>query len=401
MLNLRQIASGLTAPVTLMSAPDNTGRLFVVDQVGLVRVITAAGQLAQQPFLDVRDRMVTLKGGYDERGLLGLAFHPDYATNGRFFVYYAAPLRAGGPAGYDNTVRLSEFQVSKSDLNQADPASERIILQIDEPQANHEGGTLAFGPDGYLYLGPGDGGNANDSGAGHAAQGNGQDTGTLLGKILRLDVNKTGAGGAPYAIPPDNPFVKGGGAPEIYAYGFRNPYRFAFDRGGNHSLIAADVGQNLYEEVDVVTLGGNYGWRIREGQHCFDPNSASDPPASCPTTGAGGEPLHAPVIEQDHSLGIAIVGGYVYRGRAVPTLTGLYVFGEWSMQFNQPGGRLFIARPNAVADWPSQELQVAGTGPLGQFLLGFGQDNAGELYVLTSDASGPQGSTGQVLKIVP
>jgi glucose/arabinose dehydrogenase len=396
-VHLQQIAGGLTAPVLLLGAPDHSGRLFVVDQVGVIWLITASGQLAQQPFLDLRSELVSLNPGYDERGLLGLAFHPAYASNGRFFVYYSAPLRQGAPAGFDNTVRISEFQVSKTDPDRADPASEHILLQIDEPESNHEGGALTFGPDGYLYIGVGDGGNANDVGLGHAPQGNGQDTGVLLGKVLRLDVNHAGANGAPYAIPPDNPFANGGGAPEIYAYGFRNPYRMAFDRGGNHRLIVADVGQNLFEEVDVVSAGGNYGWNIREGRHCFSPDSPSNPPATCPTTGANGKPLVGPVLEQSHNYGIAIVGGYVYRGAAVPALAGVYVFGEWGMGYT-PSGRLYAALP-AGSDWQWGELQVAGQGALGHFVLGFGQDEAGELYVLTSDASGPRGNTGLVWKI--
>ena len=400
-IGLQLVAEGMTAPVDLVPSPDGTGRLFVVDQAGQIRIITADGNLLPQPFLDLTDRMVTLTASYDERGLLGLAFHPDFAHNKRFFVYYSAPLREGGPAGWNNTIHLSEFQVSADDPNRADPGSEKILLQIDEPQANHEGGTLAFGPDGFLYAGTGDGGGANDSGVGHASQGNGQDTSVLLGKILRIDVNS----GEPYGIPPGNPFANGGGAGEIYAYGFRNPYRFSFDVGGNHDLIVADVGQNLFEELDVVTAGGNYGWRLKEGAHCFSPDDPSIPPATCSDTGAGGQPLIDPVVEQAHSQGIAIIGGYVYRGQAVPGLAGAYLFGEWSMQFNAPGGRIYVATPSgsAGASWPVQELAVSGTsdGKLGHFLLGIGQDGVGELYLLTSDTSGPQGNTGRVYKVIP
>jgi glucose/arabinose dehydrogenase len=373
--------------------------LFVVDQVGLIRIIARDGRLLPAPFLDLRDRMVSLNGGYDERGLLGLAFHPDFAHNQRFFVWYSAPLQPGAPTGFDSTIHLSEFRAAPN-ANQADAGSERILLQIDKPQANHNGGTLAFGPDGYLYFGAGDGGGANDTDTGHAPGGNGQDPSVLLGKILRIDVDH----GNPYAIPADNPFANGGGAPQVFAYGFRNPYRFSFDTGGSHQLIAADVGQNLFEEVDIVTRGGNYGWNIREGLHCFNPDDASNPPDSCPNTGARGEPLIDPVLEQDHSFGIAIVGGYVYRGSAVPGLAGDYVFGQWAMGFSQPSGRLYAATPVASGQgrWPVRELRVANNpdGKLDQFLLGFGQDAQGELYVLTSGRGGPVGSTGRVYKVV-
>jgi glucose/arabinose dehydrogenase len=398
-LQLQLVAQGLTAPVYLISAPDNSGRLFVVDQIGLVRIIGANGAVLDTPFLDLRDQMVSLNRGYDERGLLGLAFHPDYAHNGRFFVYYSAPLRQGGPAGWDNTIHLSEFKVS-SDPNRADPGSERMIMQIDEPQATHEGGALVFGPDGELYIGVGDGGGSGDKDMGHSPGGNGQDTNVLLGKILRIDVDH----GQPYAIPADNPFVNGGGAREIYAYGFRNPYRLSFDLGESHQLFVADVGQNLFEEVDILTKGGNYGWNIREGLHCFDPNNQSSPPVSCPSVGARGEPLLDPILEQDHSQGIAIIGGYVYRGRAVSGLAGNYFFGQWAMSFTSATGRLYAATRLAAGGqtWAVRELSVAGNpgGSLGHFLLGFGQDGQQELYVLVSNNSGPAGASGKVYKIV-
>src|ERR671919_810397 len=258
-VDLELIADGLTSPVTLMEAPDGTGRLFVVDQAGLIRVITPSGVLLPEPFLDVRDRMVALQAGFDERGLLGLAFHPDYASNGRFFVYYSAPLREGGPAGFNHTSHISEFTVS-GDPDRADPASERILLQVDEPQFNHNAGSLQFGPeDEYLYISFGDGGGANDVGLGHVADwyaenggGNGQDvTQNLLGSILRIDVDS----GSPYGIPPDNPFVGTPGLDEVWAYGFRNPYRMSFDRGGSRQLFVGDVGQLRWEEVSIVTAG--------------------------------------------------------------------------------------------------------------------------------------------------
>jgi glucose/arabinose dehydrogenase len=403
-VSLRLIAEGLTSPVTLVPAPDNSGRLFVVDQIGQIRIIGADGQLQPAPFLDVRDRIVQLHGNYDERGLLGLAFHPDFSHNQRFFVYYVAPLRQGGPQGWDNTVRLSEFKVAANNPNQADPNSEKVLLEIDHPEANHEGGTIAFGPDGYLYLSIGDGGAGNDVGLGHTPGiGNAQDLSKPLGKILRIDVNNPANG--KYAIPADNPFAKGP-VPEIFAYGLRNPYRMSFDRGGNHALYAADAGQDLFEEVDVITKGGNYGWHIKEGTHCFDPANATNPPATCPNTGANGEPLINPIIEYSHDqVGIVDVGGYVYRGTALPGLVGRYVFGDWGTGYNPPDGTLLVAGPpaNGQGLWQWQKLQINGSpnGKLNHFVLGFGQDLAGEMYVLTSDQAGPAGNTGRVFKITP
>lgn len=402
-VGIQLVASSLTAPDALVPAPDTSGRLFVVDQAGLIRIIASDGQLQAEPFLDVRDRMVRLNSSYDERGLLGLAFARDFAQTGRFFVFYSAPPRQGAPGGSDNTMRLSEFTVAQDNPNRANAGSEQIIMQVDEPQANHEGGTIAFGPDGYLYISLGDGGGANDTSNGHTSGiGNGQDLSNRLGKILRIDVNSQQGS---YAIPPDNPF-KDRPAPEIYAYGLRNPYRFSFDLAGDHTLYAADAGQGLFEEVDIVTKGGNYGWNIREGAHCFNPQDSSIPPASCADKGPNGDSLIGPVIEYSHTeVGIAVVGGYIYRGKALPDFNGHYIFGDWSTSFGQPNGTLLVAAPKPAGQglWQVQKLQISNNpgGRLGHFVLGFGQDNNGEVYLLTSDRSGPTGSTGSVYRIMP
>ena len=407
------VAQGLTSPIALMEAPDQSGRLFVVDQAGMVRIIAPSGSLVAEPFLDVRGRMVTLRPNFDERGLLGLAFHPRYATNGRFYVFYNAPPRAEAPAGYDHTVTISEFRVS-ADPSRADPASERVLLRVDKPQFNHNGGTLAFGPDdGYLYISLGDGGGANDNNAlGHVPDwytenggGNGQDiTQNLLGSILRIDVD----GGTPYGIPADNPFRAGPGLDEIYAYGFRNPYRFSFDMGGRNDLLVGDAGQGLWEEVSRVTRGGNYGWNVKEGTHCFDAENNRVSPPTCPTVDpTTGIALTDPVIEYAHlsnaGLGLVVVGGYVYRGSDLRQLRGRYLFGDWSRGFGTPDGTLFAAAPRSTGMWPMQELTVAGSanGRLNHYLLGFGQDAEGEVYVLTTDMAGPTGTTGRVWRIAP
>ena len=416
-VGLQLVAEGLTSPVTMAHPGDGSGRLFVVDQIGLIRVLASDGTLLADPFLDVRSRMVTLMPGFDERGLLGLAFHPNYETNGRFFVYYSAPLRAGAPAGFNHTSTVSEFRVSASDPNRADPASERILLQVDKPQFNHNAGTLLFGPsDGYLYISIGDGGGANDVGLGHVEDwyavndgGNGQDVEqNLLGNILRIDVN----GGVPYGIPADNPFVGEPGLDETWAYGFRNPYRFSFDLGESHDLIVADVGQLLWEEVSIGVKGGNFGWNVKEGTHCFSTATPSLSLPDCPDvveSGArAGDPLVDPVIEyanarQAGGVGLAVVGGYVYRGDALPQFRGRYVFGDWSEGFGgPPSGKLFVAKPRKKGLWEMQQLRISSspTEELGHRVLGFGEDSEGELYVLTTDNVGPAGTTGKVLKLV-
>lgn len=403
---LESIAEGLTSPVLLLSAPQDGSRMFIVDRTGTVRIVTTEDGLVDEPFLDLRDRIVDLEEDFDERGLLGLAFHPLHAENGKLYVYYSAPLREGAPEGWDHTARLSELTMSDPSANRVDPGSERILLEIDEPQFNHNGGTVAFGPDGFLYLSLGDGGEANDVGLGHPPLGNGQDARTLLGSILRLDVN----GGDPYAIPSDNPYVGIEGADEIYAHGFRNPYRMSFDLAGDRDLFVGDAGQVRWEEVDIVTLGGNYGWNIREGNHCFDPADETMEPASCPDEGWNGEPLFGPIVEYRNSaseggIGSAVIGGFVYRGASMPGLTGDYVFGDLSASLEEPSGRIFVASRSEADDgtWNMRELSIAGRsgGSLGAFVLGFGQDSLGEVYVLTSDELGPTGTTGRVFRLVP
>jgi glucose/arabinose dehydrogenase len=421
-VGLRPVAEGLTSPIALVPVADGTERRFIVDQAGTIRVLTADGQLLPTPFLDLRSRIVPLMPDFDERGALGLAFHPGYTTNGRFFVYYSAPLRPGAPAGYNHTARISEFRVSAADPNRADPASERVLLEVDKPQFNHNGGTVAFGPDGALYISIGDGGGADDVGLGHVedwyaanAGGNGQDIqNNLLGNVLRIDVDR----GVPYGIPADNPFA---GAPgcadgcdEIWAYGLRNPYRMSFDMGGDHDLFVGDAGQELWEEVSIAERGGNFGWNVKEGAHCFSTDNPDESPAECPdVVGAphprAGDPLIDPVIEyqNDHNpagggLGHAVVGGHVYRGDDLPQFSGDYIFGDYSREEEEPDGSLFVAKPRKTGLWNMQQLQIT-TRPgrrLGHYLLGFGQDLAGEMYVVTSDEGGPTGTTGRVYRLV-
>jgi glucose/arabinose dehydrogenase len=411
---LEPVASGFASPLQIAIPPDGSGRMFVVDQAGLIYIIDSSDTLLPDPFLDISDRLVTLNPNGDERGLLGMAFHPDYATNGRFFVYYSAPLRVGGTGSHTNQV--TEFQVDSVNPNLADPASEKTIIQIDHPQNNHNAGPILFGPDGYLYIAQGDGGGGGDDDAGHATDwykvnggGNGQDVeANMLGSILRIDVDS----GDPYAIPPDNPAISTN-FPETWAYGFRNPYRMSFDTGGTNELFVADVGQNLWEEVSIVESGGNYGWNVKEGTHCFSTAQPSNPTAitNCPSQDPEGDPLIDPVIEipnhdnPDGGFATAIIGGVVYRRGDVPTWEGNYFFGNWSQEY-QANGDVFIAiRPNAPINgtWDYSQITFKNTpnGDLNQYLLGFGQDLDGQVYLLTSGQTGPSGTSGQVFRMVP
>ncbi|MDD5418185.1 MAG: PQQ-dependent sugar dehydrogenase [Candidatus Nanoarchaeia archaeon] len=397
-LVLDLIAEGFTSPVALEYSGD--GRLFIVDRVGIIYIIDANGNMMETPFFDIRDKIVELRTNFDERGLLGFALHPDFENNGKFYVYYSAQLRESAPEGWDSTIHLSEFLVSENP-NIADENSERILLEIDEPQFNHNGGSILFGPDRYLYIGIGDWGGANDNGEGHGEIGNGQNITSLLGKILRIDVN-----GNPYAIPQDNPFVGREGRDEIYAFGFRNPFSFSFDSGGY--LFVADVGQNLWEVVNLVQNGGNYGWRVREGTHCFDYNNPNTSPETCSETDIYGNAFINPIIEYKNArnggIGTSVIGGYIYEGSLLTGIQGQYIFGDWSSSFAVPDGRLYIANPSDMALWDFEELKVSGntnqTGSrLNEVILSIGKDAENELYLLTSSAIAPVGATGKVYKI--
>jgi glucose/arabinose dehydrogenase len=423
-LDLKLVSDNFVSPVAVIDAPDHSKRLFVVDQTGKIWIIDKHGKKMPQPFLDISSRMVTLQTFYDERGLLGLAFHPDYKSNGKFYVFYTAPPPPGGPAvqtgntglpmTWDNTTRVSEFTVS-GNPNVADMGSEKILINEPHPQFNHNGGTIAFGADGYLYISIGDGGNKNDIGPGHVedwyapnAGGNGQDIeSNLMGNILRIDVNKSG-NGKNYGIPWDNPFVNKRGLDEIYAYGFRNPFRFSFDMGSNR-LFVGDAGQNLYEEVSLVNKGGNYGWNVKEATHCFNAANEFMELTSCVDFDIFGDRLIDPVIEMrnaEHPAGngltIAIIGGNVYRGNKIHGLDGKYIFGSLSASEESAQGQLFIAKGGSSGGlWSFEKLSLKSfPDNLGQYVKGFGQDRKGEIYVVTSVQIGPTGTTGKVYKLV-
>jgi glucose/arabinose dehydrogenase len=345
---LEPLVDGLAAPIGITHDP-GSDRLYVNQQEGSIVAVDPGG--ATRPFLDITDRVVD--GG--ERGLLGLAFHPDFARNGRFFVNYT---RSGAGDEEGDTV-ISEFRVApNTEPAVGDPASERQLLLIDQPAPNHNGGQLAFGRDGYLYLGLGDGGGAGDP------WDNAQNPEALLGKLLRIDVDGERAG-RPYAIPADNPFASGGGAPEVWLLGLRNPWRFSFDRATG-DLWIGDVGQSAWEEVDRLPASGqaglNLGWNVMEGAHCFRD-------ASC-----DGGAFVPPVAEYSAAFGHSVIGGYVYRGSSEPTFAGSYFYAD------AYSGRVWALEAAAEAPVPG-ELLVADA-----FLASFGEDRAGELYV--ADARG-------------
>ncbi len=434
----REVADGpLVNPVNLRTVPGMENTHAIVDQPGQIYLLQD-GELRSEPVLDLSDRVMILaptdgnydrSEGFDERGLLGMDFHPDFQENGRIFVRYSSAEPSGDtlvgpgdrefPDGWDHVAVLSEFQASMGGTGTAtadgtesgnatqggnatqagndtqmaagngtqmgagtgmgvsiDPDSERVLLEVPEPQFNHNGGEVTFGPDGYLYTSLGDGGGANDDYVGHAEDwydgnegGNGQNvTENLLGAILRIDVDQEGEN-TPYAVPDDNPLVGTEGMDEIYAWGLRNPWRMSFNDG---QLITADVGQSLFEEVDVVESGGNYGWNVREGFHCFNAADATSVPEQCPTNAPdqppfNGQPLRDPVAEYPHTyqgdgVGISITAGYTYQGDQIQELSGQYVFGDWSVNFVEPQGRVFVAQPNQQGTGTATDDGMAANG---------------------------------------
>ncbi|HMQ30387.1 MAG TPA: PQQ-dependent sugar dehydrogenase [Chloroflexaceae bacterium] len=341
------LVDGLVRPTHVTSAGDGSGRLFVTEQAGLILVVRD-GQLVEEPFLDL---LALVGANGNEQGLLSVAFHPDYAANGRFYVNYT---------DRDGTTVVARYSVSADNPDRADAASAQVLLTIEQPAPNHNGGLLKFGPDGYLYIGTGDGGAAGDP------WGNAQSLDTLLGKLLRIDVD----GGEPYAVPEDNPFGGfAGERPEIWAYGLRNPWRFSFDRATG-DLYIGDVGQNEYEEVNFVSaasMGGeNYGWDIMEGRECYDARS-------CEQAG-----LTMPVATYSHSAGdgCSITGGYVYRGAAFPQLEGVYLYADYC------SGNLWGLRA------PFVEGGGALLATLDLRVTSFGEDEVGELYLADREGGG-------------
>ncbi len=350
-VQLSEVFSGLTQPIFITHAGDGRNDLYIVQQNGVIRVARGNQQngfdLLPEPF-----HTFSVIENTDEKGLLGLAFHPDYVNTGRLFVNLTRRV-----SGQLRTYVL-ELRRSGENYYQTD-GSEKEILAFDQPQDNHNGGMMAFGPeDDMLYISTGDGGAGGDVGEGHAPEGNGQSLATPLGKILRIDINPESG---PYIIPGDNPFIGMEGAlPEIWALGLRNPWRFSFDRGGSHALFCGDVGQGDREEVDIIQAGGNYGWPILEGTRCNRPSQGCDNPDLIP-----------PIAEYVNGGFQAVTGGYVYRGARIPSMQGLYIFGDYG------SGEIFYLEPDGQGGWQRPEL-FQDTSYL---IASFGEDLNGELYL--------------------
>jgi glucose/arabinose dehydrogenase len=432
-IELQLVVDGLTAPNWGTAAPGDASRLFATDQNGVFWAIDlATGN--KSVFLDVSARLVPLgiggPGTFDERGLLGVTFHPDYVSTGKLYTYTSEPVSGTAdfstmplstPANHQSVIAEWTVSTPTDPSSVVDPASRRELLRIDQPQFNHNGGALGFGSGGMLHISLGDGGGRDDEGVGHAIGGNGQDPGNVLGAILRIDVDGSNSANGQYGIPADNPFVGlPGVAEEVFAYGFRNPFRISFDKETS-DLYVGDVGQDDIEEVDVVVAGGNYGWADKEGSFCFDPNGA-DPGFAHPCEFDLPD-LIDPIAEYntadsltDNDDGRADIGGFVYRGTEISQLVGRYVFGDFSRfteaSVNNDGRLFYLGEKNVVSNRKVktskiQEFKLLGQDKLGRALLGFGQDANGELYVLANDTCVPFGTgsgfsipTGVVLKIV-
>ncbi|HEY3914526.1 MAG TPA: PQQ-dependent sugar dehydrogenase [Verrucomicrobiae bacterium] len=371
----------LDRPVWMSEAPDGSGRVFIVEQWGLIyETQKGTDGSAHNEFLNITNRHPYIS---NEEGLMSIAFHPGFKTNGLFYIYYNQENSPHGRSFYPRRSVISEMKVSATNANMADVSSERILLEVDQPYSNHKGGQLGFGPDGYLYFGLGDGG------AGDDPHNNGQNTATLLAKILRIDVNSesTISEGQyqkklPYSIPADNPFVNEpymyglGSRHEIYALGLRNPWRWSFDRQTG-DLWVGDVGQDLWEEVDLVTKGGNYGWCVREGFHHFKPG----PPGAQYIDPVVEYPHRAELLKDskfpDHSIGMCVIGGYVYRGQKYPSLQGVYLYADntlgtiWGLRYKDG----HLAENGTLLSQPKN-------------ISSFAEDGDGELYVLTSSGDG-------------
>ncbi|KAM6961260.1 HHIP-like protein 2 [Aplochiton taeniatus] len=392
-LCLTEVANGLRNPVLLLHSGDDTHRMFIAEQVGFVWVYLRDGSRLEQPFLDMSGKVLTTGWMGDERGFLGMAFHPRYKINGRFFVYYSILINS-----QLEKVRISEMTVSAYDMNLANPYSERVILEIVEPAANHNGGQLLFGLDGYLYIFTGDGGKAGDP---FGKYGNSQNKSAHLGKVLRIDVDGSDADGRPYRIPVDNPFLgETGTRPEVYAYGVRNMWRCSVDRGdpvsryGRGRIFCGDVGQNRYEEIDIIVPGGNYGWRAKEGYECFDlklcHNSSLDD--------------ILPIFAYGHHVGKSVTGGYVYRGCESPNLNGLYIFGDF-----MSGRIMALQEDQKSGGWKERSVCMGNTKTCSfpglinhhhKFIISFAEDEAGELYFLSTSYPSATSPFGTIYKFI-
>ena len=371
-VNSAKVTDGIKAP-TAMAFPA-ANKAWVTEQTGAIRLIKD-GKLTDIAVLDVKDKMIKVNSGYEERGLLNVTLHPKFATNGKFYIFYSRPYKnEPGKPRFNHTDVVAEYKMQPNS-DQADPNSERIILTQDKPDGNHNGGGIVFGSDGYLYVTFGDGGGQHDQ---HGPIGNGQNLNTWLGKVLRINIDVDST----YSVPKDNPFVgKPNVKPEIWAYGFRNPYRISVDRASKQ-LFIGEVGQDKWEEVDLLQKGANYGWRVVEGNHCHNPENGCDFTGFVP-----------PITEYAHSEGVSVIGGYVYNGKQIPSIKGKYIFGDWTgpVWYLQKAGDKWLRGKVTINNYPSNAK-----------ITDWGEDQSGELYYLTNTDTGPGGPgvvTGSVYKI--
>ncbi|XP_071962315.1 HHIP-like protein 2 [Antedon mediterranea] len=407
-LCLEEFANGLRNPLLAVHANDSTHRLYIAEQLGVIHVYLKNGSKIDKPFLDLRKSVLTTRRRGDERGLLGLAFHPNYKENKRLFVYYTTTDEESDI----DMVRLSEFSTKVNNGNRVDMKSEKVILEIAQPAANHNGGQLLFGMDGFLYISVGDGGKAGDP---FGEYGNSQNLENLLGKFLRIDVNSVDDD-REYSIPPSNPFVRMDNQSardamgdnrsttareEIYAYGLRNVWRCGMDKGnrdtgeGRGRIICGDVGQSDYEEIDIIVKGGNYGWRAKEGFECYDYDMCSDPKWLV------NEEL--PIHTYPHTVGKSVTGGHIYRGCLFPNMNGHYIYGDFM------NGKLFkLVESGVNGTWENSDIclgdsTVCTGGLLNNYpthILSFGEDESGEIYMLTTNAPSTSHAGGKVYRIV-
>jgi glucose/arabinose dehydrogenase len=366
---LELLTSELESPVAFATAK-GTEDFYIAEQKGIVKIFSK-GEVKSTPLLDLRKKVAGINRFYSEKGLLGIAFHPKFDENRKFYVNYSSDL---DKSSVDHKMVLSEFQTSLSNPDKALLQSEKIILEIEQPESNHNGGTIVFGKDGLLYIGSGDGGGAGDK---HGTEGNGQNLSTLLGKLLRINIDSDTE---PYKIPLDNPFIKKNALPEIYAYGLRNPWKFSFDQL-NGRLFLGDVGQERVEEINIIEKGKNYGWKIMEGELCYDP------PENCST-----KDLEPPIFSYTHKEGVSIIGGYVYRGSKKSYYFGKYIFADWS-------GKLFcLSESNKI--WNAIEIKIQNKESYKwKFINSLGEDTKGNLYILTQEKPAP-GSKGYLYKLL-
>lgn len=406
-LQLDLVAQGLSSPTNMAALPD--GSLLVTDQPGLIWRIEDETTMGEKPWADLRHEVIELMEGFDERGLLGIAVDPDYDDNNRIYLFMSTPFEEGDnpPKDYDHMNRVVMYETDGADDPTLDLDSKMVVWDIAHPYFNHNGGEIAFGPDGMLYITLGDGGNKNDIGLGHPPLGNGQDRTTQHGSILRIDVSELDEPYG-YAIPEDNPFAGGAkGADEVYAYGLRNPTRLSWSEAGE--LYVPDVGQSLMEEVNLIeTAGANYGWNIKEGTMCFNPDDELDPLEDCANQGPFGQDLLPPIMTFSNSAdpgarqtdfyGTAVVGGALLEEGQRDELDGAYLFGTWSLSQEQAMGALFLGEERNGA-WEMDHVDYVDRDELGYHLLGIDKAPSGTIYLLVSDDAGPLGTGGRIYQV--